>query len=88
VRAGAEENKTDLIFEAEVFYGEGTNVKKDSMELLSNLKEEFLKEELERKMRELNMAEKGGDVELSAKILKDCQILNGKIQDIKNGRLK
>lgn len=78
--------KNDLIFEAEVFYGDGIDIKKDSQELLSNLKEEFLKEDLGRKMRELHDAEKEGDKEKSAKILKECQLLNGKIQDIKNGR--
>ena len=83
----AKENKQDLIFEAEVFYGGDADIKKDSVELLSNLKEEYLKEELATKMRELNIAERDGDMEKSKKFLKECQVLNKRIQDIKNGRL-
>lgn len=84
----AKDNKEDLIFEAEVFYGEGANVKKDTTEMLFNLKEEYLKEELGRKMRELHIAEEEGDKKRSHQILEECQVLNNKIQDIKNGRLK
>ncbi len=81
-------NKEDFIFEAEVFYGEGENIKKDVKELLDNFKEEFLKEELSRKMREIHIAEIKKDFTKSALILKECQIINNKIQDIKNGRIK
>ena len=81
-------NKEDLVFEAEVFYNDGSDIKKDTEEMLSNLKEEYLKEKLERKMRELHNAEEKKDTTLSAQILKECQILNSQIQDIKNGRLK
>jgi len=82
------DDDADLIFEAEVFYGEGANVKKDADELLSNLREEYLKDELALKMRELNIAEEKGDKEKAMIIFQECQILNQKIQDIKNGRLK
>jgi DNA primase len=82
------DNAGDLIFEAEVFYGEGADLKKDTEEMLSNLKEEYLKEELERKMRELQGVENIKDTARSAEILKECQILNSEIQKIKNGRLK
>jgi len=81
------DSEGDLIFEAEVFYGEGADILKDIEEMLSNLKEEYLKEELESKMRELHNAEEIKDTELSSKILKECQVLNSKIQNIKNGRL-
>jgi DNA primase len=80
------DSKQDLIFEAEVFYGGGGDIEKDTKELLSNLKEEFFKKQLEDKMRELNIAERDNDIQRSAEILKDCQILNTKIQDIKNSR--
>jgi len=78
----------DLIFEAEVFYGGDADLKKDVEEMLSNLEEEYLKEELARKMRELYLAEEAGDPQKSNQILKECQLLNNQIQDIKNGRLK
>jgi DNA primase len=82
------DNVGDLIFEAEVFYGEGVDLKKDVKEMLGNLKEEYLKEELGRKMRELYKAEEEKNLEKSAQILKECQVLNNKIQEIKNGRIK
>jgi DNA primase len=81
------ENESDLVFEAEVFYDEGTDLKKDTEEMLNNLKEEYLKEKIESKMRELHKAEDKKDSLLSAQILKECQVLNSQIQDIKNGRL-
>jgi len=82
------ENKEDLIFEAEVFYGGGGEIEKDIAEMLFNLEEEYLKEELAEKMRELHDAEDTKDRERSVQILKECQILNNRIQDIKNGRIK
>lgn len=87
VLAKAKENAEDLIFEAEVFYGDEINLQKDVGEMILNLKEECLKEELGEKMRELHKAEENKNTELSSKILKECQDLNNKIQDIKNGRL-
>jgi DNA primase len=82
------DKKEDLIFEAEVFYDGDADLKKDTEEMLSNLREEYLKEELEHKMRELHNAEEEKDAKKSAQILKECQILNSRIEDIKNGRLK
>lgn len=80
-------NKEDLIYEAEVFYGED-DFKKDAIEMLYNLEEEHLKEELAKKMRELYNAEEEKDENKSREILKDCQIINNKIESLKNGRLK
>jgi DNA primase len=77
-------DKEDLIFEAEVFYKEDTGIAKDVAEMLYNLKEEFLKEELSRKMRELYLAEEAKDTTKSNEILKECQIISNKIEQIKN----
>ena len=82
------ENEGDLIFEAEVFYEGNVSLEKDVGEMLSNLKEEYLKEELEKKMRELYKAEEKKDRERSAEILKDCQTISNKIQEIKNNRIR
>ena len=82
------DNMGDLIFEAEVFYGGGADITKDVDEMLSNLEEEYLKEELGRKMRELHIAEEEKDSQKSSKILKECQIINNKIQNIKNEKEK
>lgn len=84
----AESNKEDLIFEAEVFYGEGADLDKDVKELLRNLKEEYLKEELSEKMRQLKEAERDKDQARSALILQECQVISNRIQQIKNERLK
>jgi hypothetical protein len=78
--------KEDLIYEAEVFYGGGIDLKRDIVELINNLKEENLKEELARKMRELYLAEEAKDQEKVEEILKACQIINNKIQEIKSSR--
>ncbi|MEI7765162.1 MAG: DNA primase, partial [bacterium] len=48
------DKKEDLIFEAEVFYAEDGDLKKDVSELLDNLREEYLKEELSNKMHEMH----------------------------------
>ena len=53
-----------------------------------NLKEEYLKEELGRKMRELHVAEEAKDTVRSSLILKECQEINNKIQNIKSGHFK
>ncbi|MFH1365889.1 MAG: DNA primase [Patescibacteria group bacterium] len=81
-------DEEDLIFEAEVFYGGYTEIGKEVGEMINNLKEEYLKEELECKIGDLHKAEDAKDDILSMKILKECQILNNMIQDIKNNRLK
>ncbi len=84
----AVESRGDLIFEAEVFYGGGGDLNKDVVELLFNLREEYLKEELIKKMRELYFAEEKKDQELSVKILKEINDINNNIQEIKNSRTK
>ncbi|MDP1760538.1 MAG: DNA primase [Candidatus Woesebacteria bacterium] len=82
------DNKEDLIFEAEVFYADDTDIKKDVLELLDNLKEEYLKEELANKMQELNVYETSKEKDKSSQILKEINEINNKIQSIKNSRIK
>ncbi|MCC7160123.1 DNA primase [Candidatus Nomurabacteria bacterium] len=79
-------NEKDLIFEAEVFYENGADLKKDVLEMLENLEKESLKEELETKMRELHKAEENKNKEKAVEILKEISEINRKMQDIKNGR--
>ena len=81
-------NKEDLIFEAEVFYSGDVDLLKDINELLINLEEEYLKEELFKKMQELHIYEEKKDENNGRQILKEINEINKKIQDIKNGRLK
>ena len=76
----------DLIFEAEIFYGETPDLEKEVKELLANLKEEVLREELAGKMKELYRAEEEKNATVSAEILRECQAINKEIEEIKNSR--
>ena len=82
------DNKEDLIFEAEVFYGGDVDLKKDTEELLINFKEEHLKEKLFQKMQELRNFEIKKDLDKSNQVLKEINEINKNIQKIKSGRLK
>lgn len=93
IRKKYDQNKNDLLFESEVFYGNLTeesrvsNLKKDISELLQNLKEESFKEDLESKMRELKSIEgSSGKDTKTLHLLQDISDLNNKIQNIKNSR--
>jgi len=82
------DNAENLIFEAEVFYGGDVDLENDIEELLSNLKEEYLREELFHKMQELHISEKEKNRLKGHEILEEINKINKKIQDNKNGRLK
>jgi DNA primase len=77
--------KEDLIFEAEVFYGNNENLEKSVAEMFLNLEEENINEELNKKMRELKQ---NSDRDEGRLILKEINELNKKKEDIKNGRFK
>ncbi len=81
------DEKQDLIFEAEVFYGGDINLKKDVEELLLNLEEEYLNEARLSKMQELHKYEEEKNLEKGREILKEINEINNKIQNIKNSRL-
>lgn len=85
---GEREDKEDLIFEAEVFYTDDSNLEKEAKELILNLKEEYLKDELSRKMQELRIIENEKNYIKSAKILEEINELNIKLEEIKSGRFK
>lgn len=78
-----QDDKEDLIFEAEVFY-KNAPLHKDIRELLDNLKEEYLKEDLSHKMRELYLAEEKKDKEKSVEILQAISKIKVQIENIKN----
>jgi DNA primase len=75
-------SKSDLIFEAEVFYSEDSNLEKDIHELLMNLKEELLREELSGLMQKLY--EEGNKD--SGGILIRIKEINEEMENIKNNR--
>lgn len=70
-----QDSKDDLIFEAEVFYGNSESLEKEIKELLINLEEERINEELLRKMQELRMIK---DKEREMELLAEIQELNKK----------
>ncbi len=65
--------ESDLIFEAEIFYGNSENLEKDIKELLDNLEGERIDEELLRKMQELRIIK---DKDKEMKLLEEIQELN------------
>ena len=77
----AEENRGDLMFEAESFFGtdagkDGENWIKPMKELLSNFEEDILSDEIISAMHELKMAEKAGNQERVMELAKKCQALS------------
>ena len=79
--ADAEVNKSDLMFEAESFFGtdagkDGKNWDKPIMELLKNFEEDILSEQIVIAMHELKQAEKSGDHARAMELAKKCQVLS------------
>ena len=83
VRGFYENVKEDLIYEAEEFYARSEKLEKDVNEMLLNLEEEYLNEELIKKMIELkNLKDKTQELE----ILKKINEINKRKEEIKNSR--
>ena len=77
----ANENKGDLMFEAESFFGtdagkDGENWIKPMKELLSNFEEDILSDEIVNAMHELKVAEKAGNQDKVMELAKKCQVLS------------
>ena len=73
----ANENKNDLMFEAESFFGtDAKNWEKPMKELLSNFEEDILSDEIIVTMHELKLAEKAGNQEKVMELAKKCQVLS------------
>jgi DNA primase len=79
-----ESAKEDLIFEAEIFYENDENLKRNVTEMTLSLEEEKINEELGKKMLELRHSK---DEEKGKELLKEINELNKKKEEIKNGRL-
>ncbi len=75
--------KEDLIYEAEEFYSNNENLEKDVHEMLLNVEEEYLNEELSKKMLELQNF-KGKEEEIE--ILRRINEINKRKEEIKSGR--
>ena len=79
----APSKKNDAIFEAEIHYADSVDVEDVLSELFSRVEVAELKEEFNKKMKELKQAEVAKDTKLSSKILQECQDLSKKIEKIK-----
>lgn len=77
--------KEDLIYEAEAFYANSENLQKDVDEMMLSIEEEYLNEELVRKMVELKNLK---DKKLEVEILKRISEINNRKEEIKNNRNK
>ncbi len=66
-------SRDELVFEAEILVGEGEHLPELVSELLTRLKEEYLRQELSSLMFELGREEKNKNSDSAAKILKRCQ---------------
>jgi len=78
-----QEKKDDLIYEAEEFYADNESLEKDVEEMLLSLEEEYLNEELLKKMMELkDDKNKGREIE----ILERINEINKRKEEIKNSR--
>lgn len=73
----AEKNKSDLLFEAEAYFGsDKENWLKFSQELLNNFEADTLNERLIEAMQDLRNAEKAGDKQKAEELAKKCQALS------------
>ena len=73
----AESMKSDLMFEAEEYFGaDAERWDKHMKELLWNFEEDVISEDLFKAMNELRVAEKGGDKARAEEAAKKCQVLS------------
>lgn len=76
--------KSELVFEAEVYYGDKQELEKELDNLFLNIKEEYLKINLATAVKELSEAEKAKCDESEMKrILNKCQKLAKELEDFK-----
>ncbi len=79
----SERDKKGYIFEAEIYYENMENIDKEFNELMKYFEEEVLKDELEKVMHELRISENKKDFESVDSILKKCQEISKKINELK-----
>lgn len=73
----------ELIFESEVYYTGHEHLDRELSELLRNLERELLEENFTGLMIDMATAEKVGDLEKAGQLLKKCQEISKKINEIK-----
>jgi hypothetical protein len=78
-----EKDREALLFETEAYYNNRDTLSKDVDELLLSLEEEKLKQSLSQKMVLLATAEREKNTEEVMSILKECQDISNRINEIK-----
>ncbi|MFA5842029.1 MAG: DNA primase, partial [Candidatus Paceibacterota bacterium] len=74
----------DLIFESELYYTGHEHLNRELAELERNLEREILEELFTEAMRELAESEKRNEIPRAEELLKKCQDISRKINEIKN----
>jgi DNA primase len=80
--------KEEIIFEAEAYYGEDDDPTKELEELLLNFEEDILREGFVKVMNELETAERGHDEKKSKELLDICQTITQKLAELSKKRIK
>ncbi len=80
--------KEELLFEAEMLYGKGTNLISHAEDLLFELEDRSLKEKLGKLMSDLSLAEKAKDRLKSDEIIQKCQEISLKLTELTKKRQK
>lgn len=80
-------DKTALIYEAEKMYGGADNLYNKCGNLMESLKKSVLKEEFRETIEKLKKAEEKSDQKEVTKLLKECQLIAGKLNDLKDKEL-
>lgn len=81
-----ENEREELLFEAEMLFGNAPNLEKHAQDLLFELEERCLKDELAQTMSELSLAEKAKDKVKSDEIIKKCQDISLKLSELNRKR--
>lgn len=74
----------DLIFESELYYAGHEHLNRELAELMRNLERELLEERFTETMNALSEAEKRNELPRAEEMLKKCQDISKKINEIKN----
>jgi hypothetical protein len=81
-----EKTKSDLVFQAEMYYPEEKVLVPEAEELLNNFEKETLEEKLPKLMHSLREAETNKDEKESERIFKECHEITKRINEIKSSR--
>jgi len=87
LQAFPEEEKSRLLFEAEMFYANSGNLTEILEELFMNLREEVTKEALRDVLQKIKKAEQEDNQKLVLKYLEECKILTSQLNKIKSRHL-